>query len=174
VLDGGRGIDLDARPGRAARAAAHRRTGSPRAKPGSAGGILREVLLRNGLDPTAAEAICRQASRDPEQALGVYSRAVLGVNPAELGSPWASAFSSLVTFAAGAFVPLAPWLVATGPKVALISFALGLGRGGRHRRRARLADASPRAVVGNATGLRGRARVRPDVLGGLALGTAAS
>jgi len=89
--------------------------------------ILRGVLLRDGLDPTAAEAICRQAARDPERALGIYSRAVLGVNPAELGSPWASAVSSLVTFALGAFVPLAPWLVATGPKVALISFVLGLG-----------------------------------------------
>ena len=70
--------------------------------------ILRGVLLRDGLDPTAAEAICRQAARDPERALGIYSRAVLGVNPAELGSPWASALSSLVTFAVGAFVPLAP------------------------------------------------------------------
>jgi VIT family protein len=84
-------------------------------------------LLRNGLDPKAAEAICRQASRDPEQALGIYSRAVLGVNLAELGSPWASALFSLVMFAAGAFVPLAPWLIATGPKVAPISFVLGLG-----------------------------------------------
>src|SRR5262249_48947727 len=89
--------------------------------------ILREVLRRAGIDPTAAEAICRQASRDPERALGIYSRAVLGVNPSELGSPWASALSSLVTFATGAFVPLAPWLVATGPKVAPISFVLGLG-----------------------------------------------
>jgi VIT family len=49
------------------------------------------------------------------------------VNPAELGSPWASALSSLVTFAAGAFVPLAPWLVPPAPKVAPISFVLGLG-----------------------------------------------
>jgi len=47
------------------------------------------------------------------------------VNPAELGSPWASALSSLVTFAAGAFVPLAPWLIATGPRVAPVSFVLG-------------------------------------------------
>ena len=88
--------------------------------------ILREVLLRDGIDPKAAEAICRQASRDPERALGIYSRAVLGVNPVELGSPWASALSSLVTFAAGAFVPLAPWLIATGPRVAPMSFVLGL------------------------------------------------
>src|SRR4029453_5126871 len=109
--------------------------------------ILREVLLRNGLDPKAAEAICSQASRDPQQALSIYSRAVLGVNPAELGSPWASALSSLVTFAAGAFVPLAPWLVATGPKVALISFALGLGRGGRHRGGAGRATRPPRRGV---------------------------
>ena len=48
------------------------------------------------------------------------------MNPAELGSPWASALSSLVTFAAGAFVPLAPWLIASGRGVAPMSFVLGL------------------------------------------------
>ena len=94
-----------------------------------------EVLARHGVGVEVAVGarrvgveLCPQPlPLDPERALGIYSRAVLGVNPAELGSPWASAFSSLATFAVGAFVPLAPWLVATGPKVAPISFVLGLG-----------------------------------------------
>jgi hypothetical protein len=49
-----------------------------------------------------------QLVRDPEHALNVYSRAVLGVNPDELGSPWAAAFSSLGMFAVGALVPPSP------------------------------------------------------------------
>ena len=127
VLDGGRGIHLmRAQVELLERLLTEEREAIAR-NPDRQAAIVREVLVRDGLDPNAADAICRQASRDPERALGIYSRAALGVNPAELGSPWASAFSSLITFAAGAFVPLAPWLVATGPKVALISFVLGLG-----------------------------------------------
>lgn len=34
------------------------------------------------------------------------------MNPDELGSPWAAAFSSFVAFAAGALVPLLPWFFA--------------------------------------------------------------
>jgi len=32
---------------------------------------------------------------DLERALTVYARSVLGVNPAEMGSPWASAVNNL-------------------------------------------------------------------------------
>jgi hypothetical protein len=63
-LDGGRGVHLDVRSGRVPGAAAQPRSGRP----------SREIPIGRR----------RQASRDPEQALGIYSRAVLGVNPAEL------------------------------------------------------------------------------------------
>jgi hypothetical protein len=72
-------------------------------------------------------ASTRDLSRDPERALTVYSRAVLGMNPEELGSPWASALSSLATFAAGALVPLVPWFIATGVSAVVGSLALAVG-----------------------------------------------
>jgi len=49
-------------------------------------------LFEKGL--VEARAATRDLSGDPEQALTVYSRAVLGVNPEALGSPWTSVLSS--------------------------------------------------------------------------------
>ena len=74
--------------------------------------VIRTTLEQHGFEPATAEMATKELARDPEKAVGVYARAVLGVNPDELGSPWAAAFSSFVAFAAGALVPLLPWLVA--------------------------------------------------------------
>lgn len=65
-----------------------------------------------------------QLVRDPERALNVYSRAVLGVNPDEIGSPWAAAFSSLGMFAVGALVPLLPWFLTLGISAVALSLLL--------------------------------------------------
>jgi vacuolar iron transporter family protein len=88
--------------------------------------VLRGILRRQGLDEKAAHTVSSLFSQDSERALRVYSRAVLGVNPDELGSPWTTALSSFVTFALGALVPLLPWLVAPGPQAGFISLALGV------------------------------------------------
>jgi VIT1/CCC1 family predicted Fe2+/Mn2+ transporter len=74
--------------------------------------VIRVTLEQHGFDPATAEAGTKELAQNPEKALGVYARAVLGVNPDELGSPWTAAFSSFVAFAAGALVPLLPWLFA--------------------------------------------------------------
>jgi VIT1/CCC1 family predicted Fe2+/Mn2+ transporter len=52
--------------------------------------------------------------RDPETALETHAREELGINPHQLGSPWQAAGSSFVMFALGAFLPLLPWLIASG------------------------------------------------------------
>ena len=62
----------------------------------------------------------------PDRALAVYARS-LGMDPEELGSPWKAAFTSLVTFASGALVPLLPWFFIGGTRAAAISLALGAG-----------------------------------------------
>jgi VIT1/CCC1 family predicted Fe2+/Mn2+ transporter len=62
----------------------------------------------------------------PDKALAVYARS-LGIDPDELGSPWKAAFSSLVTFAVGALVPLLPWFFSGGTRAAITSLALGCG-----------------------------------------------
>ena len=38
----------------------------------------------------------------------------LGLNPAELGSPWGAAISSFVAFCTGAGIPLLPYVFSTG------------------------------------------------------------
>lgn len=48
---------------------------------------------------------------NPDQALDTLAREELGLNPDELGSPWAAALSSFVAFGIGALVPLLPYML---------------------------------------------------------------
>ena len=40
----------------------------------------------------------------------------MGLNPDELGSPWGAAISSFLSFAVGALLPLAPFVLMPGPR----------------------------------------------------------
>jgi VIT1/CCC1 family predicted Fe2+/Mn2+ transporter len=62
--------------------------------------------------------------RTPESAVETYARAQLGLDPNDLGSPWAAALSSLLTFAGGALVPLLPWFFFSGPRALYASVGL--------------------------------------------------
>ncbi len=72
---------------------------------------LAAVFRRRGVDPALADEVARQVSVHPDQALRVHVREELGVDHHELPSPVTAAAASLVTFAAGALVPLLPYLV---------------------------------------------------------------
>ncbi len=98
-----------------------------RADPERERAILQETMQHHGFDQAMSSAASRGLFRDPERALTVYARAVLGVNPEELGSPWTSAASSLLMFALGALVPLVPWFIATGFSAVATSLALPAG-----------------------------------------------
>jgi vacuolar iron transporter family protein len=98
-----------------------------RADPEREHAVLQDTMRRHGFDEATARAATRDLARDPERALLSYSRAVLGMNPEELGSPWVSALSSLATFAAGAIVPLVPWSITTGVSAVVGSLALAGG-----------------------------------------------
>jgi vacuolar iron transporter family protein len=89
--------------------------------------VLRETLQSHGFDAAVAQEMVLQLARAPERALNVYARAVLGVNPDELGSPWAAAISCMVMFALGALVPLLPWFFTGGSKVVVLSLVLAGG-----------------------------------------------
>jgi VIT1/CCC1 family predicted Fe2+/Mn2+ transporter len=56
----------------------------------------------------------------PDQALDALAREELGLNPDELGSPWGAATFSFLSFAAGALIPLIPFLLGSG-NVALVT-----------------------------------------------------
>ena len=63
----------------------------------------------------------------PEQALDVLAREELGLNPDDLGSPWGAASSSFLAFAAGAALPLVPFLAgATGMRAVVLAAATAL------------------------------------------------
>ena len=48
----------------------------------------------------------------------------LGITTQGLGSPWQAAAASFVTFAIGAFIPLAPWLFTAGTTAIVLSVVL--------------------------------------------------
>lgn len=85
---------------------------------------LEEFILKGGVRPATAINASKQIAEVPDRALAVYARS-LGLDPEELGSPWKAALTSLVTFAAGAMVPLVPWFFADGTRAAAWSLVLG-------------------------------------------------
>lgn len=74
---------------------------------------LRDLFVGRGIEPDLAERLSIDLMRDPDLALRTHAREELGVDPSATGAPWAAAFSSLLAFALGAFVPLLPWLWST-------------------------------------------------------------
>jgi VIT1/CCC1 family predicted Fe2+/Mn2+ transporter len=72
------------------------------------------IYAAKGLPKKEAGRLAQRMVADPKQALDTLAREELGLNPDELGSPFGAAASSLVSFAAGAALPLAPYLIAPG------------------------------------------------------------
>ena len=71
---------------------------------------LAATFRMRGVDPELADEVARQISAHPDDALAVHVREDLGVDHEELPSPYTAAGASLVTFAAGAIIPLIPYL----------------------------------------------------------------
>jgi len=72
---------------------------------------LAQMYVGKGLDPELALAVAQQIHSDVENAVAVHAREELGVDPDDLPSPKVAAGSSFLSFAVGAFVPLAPYLL---------------------------------------------------------------
>jgi vacuolar iron transporter family protein len=88
---------------------------------------LIEMWTSRGLPSHLARDVAEWLSRHPDEALRIHAREELGVDPEETASPWVAAGSSFVCFAAGALVPLLPYLLgATVLWPALVAGGLGL------------------------------------------------
>ncbi len=83
---------------------------------------LAATFRARGVDADLARQVAAQISRNPDHALSVHVREELGVDPQELPSPLVAAGASLVTFFAGALVPLLPYLLGASSLI----LALGL------------------------------------------------
>ena len=69
------------------------------------------IYAARGMDLDEARRITRALVKNPEAALDALAREELGLNPDDLGSPWGAALFSFVAFAAGAVLPLVPFLL---------------------------------------------------------------
>jgi len=87
---------------------------------------LAAIYRTKGFTEEEASRVAARLFRDPEAALDTLIREELGLDPDQLGSPWGAAFGSLVAFAAGAAVPVLPYLVASGAMAFGISIVLSL------------------------------------------------
>jgi vacuolar iron transporter family protein len=85
---------------------------------------LTDLYESRGIPRALAAQLATAVMADPETALQAHAREELGLDPEGLGSPWAAALSSFVTFAFGAFVPLLPFFVTRGSSAVVASGAL--------------------------------------------------
>lgn len=72
------------------------------------------IYAARGLSAADARTMANAVIADPQRALDTLAREELGLNPDELGSPWAAAGFSFAAFAMGASIPLLPFLFARG------------------------------------------------------------
>jgi vacuolar iron transporter family protein len=79
------------------------------------------------VDRDLAEQLARQLGRNPAAALEVHAREEIGLAPGELPNPWVAAGSSLLSFVAGAIIPVVPYLLGATTLIwSLVLSALGL------------------------------------------------
>ncbi len=97
-----------------------------RAMPKEEEAELAAVYRSKGLAADEADRIAARMFKDPEVALDTLVREELGLDPGELGNPWRAAAGSLLAFAAGASVPVVPFLLAGGAPAFVASILLSL------------------------------------------------
>ncbi|MEO8484790.1 MAG: VIT1/CCC1 transporter family protein [Betaproteobacteria bacterium] len=81
------------------------------------------IYAAKGVPRRQAEQVAKRLVADPEHALDTLAREELGLNPSELGAPFGAAASSFATFAAGATIPLVPF-VANGVNALPLAIAV--------------------------------------------------
>jgi len=85
------------------------------------------IYAARGMDLEEARRITRALVKNPEAALDALAREELGLNPDDLGSPWGAALFSFVAFAAGAVLPLVPFLLGLPLPRAIVVAAIVAG-----------------------------------------------
>jgi vacuolar iron transporter family protein len=71
---------------------------------------LAAMFEKKGLSQELAREVAEQLSKDPDKALGVHVREELGIDADDLPSASLAAWTSFVSFAIGAFLPVLPYL----------------------------------------------------------------
>lgn len=79
------------------------------------------IYQAKGIPEHEASRLARRIIQNPKTAIDTLAREELGLDPSGLGSPWTAAMSSFFAFVAGAFVPVAPYLLTSGTKAWIAS-----------------------------------------------------
>lgn len=82
------------------------------------------IYRAKGIPAAEAERVASRLVADKQIALDTLAREEVGLDPRELGSPWGAALTSFAMFAAGAALPVLPYLVLVGPPAFFGSVAL--------------------------------------------------
>jgi VIT1/CCC1 family predicted Fe2+/Mn2+ transporter len=72
------------------------------------------IYQAKGLPEREAAMLARRIIANPRTAIDTLAREELGLDPAQLGSPWVAAASSFSAFVMGALVPVLPYLFISG------------------------------------------------------------
>lgn len=72
---------------------------------------LSMIYQARGLPKEEADSVAKKLISMPDKALDTLAREELGINEAELSSPYGAAVSSFFSFSIGAFIPLLPFLL---------------------------------------------------------------
>ena len=84
------------------------------------------IYQSKGLTEQEAKTVASRIMQDPAIALDTMAREELGLDPSQLGSPWGAAMSSFVAFAAGALIPVFPYIIGAGAFAFSLSGALSI------------------------------------------------
>lgn len=68
------------------------------------------IFEHKGMSREEARQLADKLIADPDRALDTLAREELGLDPDDLASPWGAALSSFLSFAAGAALPLMPFV----------------------------------------------------------------
>jgi len=85
--------------------------------------ILTKIYLDRGFPQQEAERIVEVIFEEPENAVRTMIFEEVGLDERSIGSPRSAAIGSFFAFTLGAFIPLLPYLLLSGPT----AFALSLG-----------------------------------------------
>lgn len=81
---------------------------------------LEAIYVRRGITREVAQRVAAELMSTPEASLKAHAREELGIDPEALGSPMQASLASFLTFALGAFIPLAPFLSGSSATAALL------------------------------------------------------
>lgn len=85
---------------------------------------LAAFYREKGLEEAEARLVAARIHTDPSIALDTHLREEFGLDQEDLGSPWGAAFASMAAFAAGAIVPIAPYLFSDADAMFFLSAGL--------------------------------------------------